>query len=142
MVVPNGKGGEEAMRLSLEDAKIEPGKIDYINLHGTFTEIGDTVEIEAIKNVFGANPPAFSSTKLMTGHELRAAGSQKAILCILMLQSNFMAPNINLEDPDPIVNNLPILRSTRNAEIDWVLSNLFGFGGTNCGLVFAHPDAV
>ena len=130
------------MRLSLEDAKIEPGQIDYINLHGTSTPIGDTVEVEAIKNVFGANLPAFSSTKSMTGHGLGAAGSQEAIFCILMLQGNFMAPNINLEDPDPIVNDLPILRTTRNGEIGWVLSNSFGFGGTNCSLVFAHPDAI
>lgn len=142
MVVPNGKGGENAMRLSLEDAKIDPMQIDYINLHGTSTPVGDTIEVEAIKNVFGANPPAFSSTKSMTGHGLGAAGSQEAIFCILMLQGNFMAPNINLEDPDPIVNDLPILRATRNAKIGWVLSNSFGFGGTNCSLVFAHPDTI
>ena len=142
MVVPNGKGGEAAMRLSLADAKIETRQIDYINLHGTSTPIGDTVEVEAIQNVFGINPPAFSSTKSMTGHVLGAAGAQEAIFCILMLQGNFMAPNINLDDPDPIVNDMPILRVTQNAEVGWVLSNSFGFGGTNCSLVLAHPDAI
>jgi len=142
MVVPNGVGGEEAMRLSLEDAKINANQIDYVNLHGTSTPVGDTVEVEAIKNVFGSAIPAFSSTKSMTGHGLGAAGVQEAIFCILMMQGGFLAPNINLEDPEPLVADLPIVRQSEKAQIGWALSNSFGFGGTNCSLIFNHPDAM
>ena len=142
MVVPNGIGGEEAMRLSLEDAKINADQIDYVNLHGTSTPVGDTVEVEAIKNVFGSAIPAFSSTKSMTGHGLGAAGAQEAIFCILMMQGGFLAPNINLEDPEPLVADLPIVRQSKKAQISWALSNSFGFGGTNCSLIFNHPDAM
>ncbi len=142
MVVPNRIGGEEAMRLSLEDAKIVADQIDYVNLHGTSTPVGDTVEVEAIKNVFGSAIPAFSSTKSMTGHGLGAAGVQEAIFCILMMQGGFLAPNINLEDPEPLVADLPIVRQSEKAQIGWALSNSFGFGGTNCSLIFNHPDAM
>ncbi len=142
MVVPNRIGGEEAMRLSLEDADITSDQIDYVNLHGTSTPVGDTVEVEAIQNVFGARVPPFSSTKSMTGHGLGAAGVQEAIFCILMMQGGFLAPNINLEDPEPLVDDLPVVRKSENATIGWALSNSFGFGGTNCSLVFTHPDNV
>ena len=140
MVVPNRIGGEMAMRLSLEDAQITPAQIDYVNLHGTSTPVGDTVEVQAVRNVFGSVVPPFSSTKSMTGHGLGAAGAQEAIFCILMMQSGFLAPNINLEDPEPLVDDLPIVRKTEMAKVGWALSNSFGFGGTNCSLVFAHPD--
>jgi 3-oxoacyl-[acyl-carrier-protein] synthase-1 len=140
MVVPNRIGGEMAMRLSLEDAQITPAQIEYVNLHGTSTPVGDTVEVQAIRNVFGSLVPPFSSTKSMTGHGLGAAGAQEAIFCILMMQSGFLAPNINLEDPEPLVDDLPIVRKTEMAKVGWALSNSFGFGGTNCSLVFAHPD--
>lgn len=142
MVVPNRIGGEEAMRLSLEDANITSDQIDYVNLHGTSTPVGDTVEVEAIQNVFGARMPPFSSTKSMTGHGLGAAGVHEAIFCILMMQGDFLAPNINLEDPEPLVDDLPVVRKSENATIGWALSNSFGFGGTNCSLVFKHPDNV
>ncbi len=142
MVVPNRIGGEEAMRLSLEDANITSDQIDYVNLHGTSTPVGDTVEVEAIQNVFGARMPPFSSTKSMTGHGLGAAGVHEAIFCILMMQGGFLAPNINLEDPEPLVDDLPVVRKSENATIGWALSNSFGFGGTNCSLVFTHPDNV
>ena len=142
MVVPNRIGGEEAMRLSLEDADITSDQIDYVNLHGTSTPVGDTVEVEAIQNVFGARVPPFSSTKSMTGHGLGAAGVQEAIFCILMMQGGFLAPNINLEDPEPLVDDLPVVRKSENATIGWALSNSFGFGGTNCSLVFTHRDNV
>ena len=142
MVVPNRIGGEEAMRLSLEDADITSDQIDYVNLHGTSTPVGDTVEVEAIQNVFGARMPPFSSTKSMTGHGLGAAGVHEAIFCILMMQGGFLAPNINLEDPEPLVDDLPVVRKSENATIGWALSNSFGFGGTNCSLVFTHPDNV
>ncbi len=140
MVVPNGTGAEASMTLALEDAGIGRERIDYINLHGTSTPIGDATEVEAIRAVFGENPPHFSSTKSMTGHALGAAGALEAIFCILMMQDNFMAPNINLDDPDPVVADLPIVRETQKAELAWALSNSFGFGGTNCSLVFSHPE--
>ena len=140
MVVPNRIGGEMAMRLSLEDAQITPAQIEYVNLHGTSTPVGDTVEVQAIRNVFGSLVPPFSSTKSMTGHGLGAAGAQEAIFCLLMMQGGFLAPNINLEDPEPLVDDLPIVRKTEMAKVGWALSNSFGFGGTNCSLVFAHPD--
>ncbi len=139
MVVPNGNGAEAAMKLALQDARIDRETIDYINLHGTSTPVGDAREIEAIRSVFGSKVPPFSSTKSMTGHGLGAAGAQEAIFCILMMQEDFMAPNINLEDPDPIVADLPIVRETREAELARTLSNSFGFGGTNCSLILAHP---
>ncbi len=127
------------MRLAIEDAGITPDRIDYINLHGTATPVGDMVEMEAVKRVFGSKVPAFSSTKSMTGHGLGAAGAHEAIFSILMMHDNFLAPNINLEDPEPIVDDLPVVRETKKAEPAWVLSNSFGFGGTNCGLVFSRP---
>ena len=140
MVVPNRIGGEAAMRLSLEDAGITSDQIDYVNLHGTSTPVGDTVEVEAIQNIFGARMPPFSSTKSMTGHGLGAAGVHEAIFCMLMMQGGFLAPNINLEDPEPLVDDLPVVRKSENATIGWALSNSFGFGGTNCSLIFSHPD--
>ena len=139
MVVPNQIGAETAMRLSLDDAGISQEQVQYINLHGTSTPVGDLKEIQAIVSVFGSKLPAFSSTKSMTGHGLGAAGAQEAIFCILMMQAGFLAPNINLEDPEPIVGDLPVVRETQPAEIGWALSNSFGFGGTNCSLVFSHP---
>ena len=78
----------------------------------------------------------------MTGHGLGAAGVQEAIFCILMMQGGFLAPNINLEDPEPLVADLPIVRQSEKAQIGWALSNSFGFGGTNCSLIFNHPDAM
>jgi len=140
MVAPNGKGAAAAMRLAAEDAGIGLDRIEYINLHGTSTPVGDLKEIEAIRSVFGAKTPPFSSTKSMTGHALGAAGSLEAIFCILMMQNNFLAPNINLDDPEPVVADMPVVRQTQNAEIGWALSNSFGFGGTNCSLIFSHPD--
>jgi 3-oxoacyl-[acyl-carrier-protein] synthase-1 len=140
MVVPNGKGAVAAMELALLDAGVERQRIDYINLHGTSTPAGDIREIEAIRSVFDAAVPPFSSTKSMTGHALGAAGALEAIFCILMMQDNFLAPNINLENPEPLVAELPVVRQTRKAELAWTMSNSFGFGGTNCSLIFSHPD--
>jgi 3-oxoacyl-[acyl-carrier-protein] synthase I len=140
MVVPNGKGAIAAMELALRDAGIERQRIDYINLHGTSTPVGDLREIESICSVFGPAVPPFSSTKSMTGHALGAAGALEAIFCILMMQDNFLAPNINLDHPEPLVAELPVVRETRKAELAWTMSNSFGFGGTNCSLVFSHPD--
>jgi 3-oxoacyl-[acyl-carrier-protein] synthase-1 len=140
MVAPNGIGAEASMRAALTDAGLRPGDIDYVNLHGTSTPLGDGVEMEAVKRVFGVDLPPFSSTKSMTGHALGAAGSQEAIFCILMMKDKFLAPNINLENPDPVIEGLPIVTSSRSAEPRYALSNSFGFGGTNCTLIIGHAD--
>jgi 3-oxoacyl-[acyl-carrier-protein] synthase I len=140
MVVPNGKGAAAAMELALQDAGIDRQRIDYINLHGTSTPAGDVREIEAIRAVFGGHVPPFSSTKSMTGHALGAAGAMEAIFCILMMWDDFLAPNVNLDNPEPIVADLPVVRQTQKAELAWTMSNSFGFGGTNCSLVLSRPD--
>jgi len=140
MVSPNGIGAESAMNLAMADAGVAKDEIDYINLHGTSTPVGDLVELEAILRVFGKNVPAFSSTKSMTGHGLGAAGVQEAIFSVLMMQERFLAPNINLEDPEPLVGDLPVVRSTTEGTPTLALSNSFGFGGTNCSLVLSHPE--
>ena len=140
MVVPNQIGAEAAMQLALQDANVSPTQIDYINLHGTSTPVGDLAEIRALQTVFTKDLPPFSSTKSMTGHGLGAAGAQEAIFCLLMMQEGFLAPNINLENPEPIVADLPVVRETQPAKLQRVLSNSFGFGGTNCSLVFAHAE--
>jgi 3-oxoacyl-[acyl-carrier-protein] synthase-1 len=142
MVAPSGFGAEHSMNGAIADAGIVKSDIGYVNLHGTSTPIGDAIEVEAVKRVFGGNVPPFSSTKSMTGHALGAAGSIEAIFCLLMMQEKFLAPNINLEDPDPVVAGLPIIAQTTGAEVRYALSNSFGFGGTNCSLVLAHPDTA
>ena len=135
MVVPNGVGAQQAMNAALVDAELQTTDIDYINLHGTSTPVGDTAELKGVINVFGNDVPAFSSTKSMTGHALGAAGSQEAIFTILMIKNGFLAANINLDDPDDLVGDLPIVRTTQTADIKYALSNSFGFGGTNCSIV-------
>jgi 3-oxoacyl-[acyl-carrier-protein] synthase-1 len=139
MVAPSGMGAERSMKLAIEDAQINPQDVGYINLHGTSTPIGDVIELEAVKRVFGKHVPPFSSTKSMTGHGLGAAGAQEAIFCILMMREKFLAPNINLDQPDPALEGLPIVAETTTAAFKFALSNSFGFGGTNCSLVLALP---
>jgi 3-oxoacyl-[acyl-carrier-protein] synthase-1 len=138
MVAPNGIGAEAAMRLALEDSGVVRERIDYINLHGTSTPLGDLIEIQAIRNVFGSRVPSLSSTKSMTGHGLGVAGAQEAIFCLLMLQDGFVAPNINLEDPEPAIADLPVPRTAERKPLQIALSNSFGFGGTNCALVLSR----
>ena len=138
MVAPSGIGAEAAMRLALEDAGTAREQIDYINLHGTSTPVGDTIEVEAICRVFGRRVPPLSSTKSMTGHGLGAAGAHEAIFCLLMLQEGFIAPSINLEDPEPIIADLRVPRTAERRPIQTALSNSFGFGGTNCTLVLSR----
>lgn len=135
MVVPNGVGAERAMRAAIADAGLQNSDIGYLNLHGTSTMVGDTAELKGVINVFGDATPPFSSTKSMTGHALGAAGSQEAIFCMLMMQEGFLAPNINLEKPDPLLDGLPIVRETQSSSVNFALSNSFGFGGTNCSLI-------
>jgi 3-oxoacyl-[acyl-carrier-protein] synthase-1 len=109
--------------------------ITYINTHGTSTPVGDTKELWAVQQVFGDHVPFISSTKSMTGHSLGAAGVQEAIYCLLMMQNKFMTPSINIDTLDPVAEGMPILRETKeNVEFETVLSNSFGFGGTNCTL--------
>jgi 3-oxoacyl-[acyl-carrier-protein] synthase-1 len=139
MVAPNGIGAERAMRAALNDAQINPDQVGYINLHGTSTPLGDVIELDAVKRVFGENVPPFSSTKSMTGHGLGAAGAHEAIFCILMMQHDFLAPNINLDNPDPAIGKLPIVSETQSAKLSCTLTNSFGFGGTNCSLIITRP---
>ena len=110
--------------------------IDYINTHGTSTPVGDTKELEAIKEVFGEKVPRFSSSKSMCGHSLGATGVNEAIHCMLMLESDFIAPSINVVDLDPAAEGMPLVTERAdNAGIKTVMSNSFGFGGTNATLV-------
>jgi len=134
MVAPSGEGAQRCMQLALRNVK-DP--IDYINTHGTSTPLGDTVELEAIANVFGEQRPRLSSTKSLTGHSLGATGVQEAIYCLLMMQHGFVTGSKNITELDPKATNANIIQQTENAELRTVLSNSFGFGGTNASLVFS-----
>jgi len=129
MVAPSGDGAVACMRLALDGLD---GGIDYINTHGTSTPVS---ELRAMRAVFGAAMPPFSSTKSLTGHALGATSVHEAIFCLLMLQHQFIAGSINVENVDPHADDLPLVRQTRPAQLDTVLSNSFGFGGTNASLV-------
>jgi len=134
MVAPSGEGAQRCMNLAM--ATVDD-RIDYINTHGTSTPVGDVKELEAIREVFGDDIPPFGSTKSMCGHSLGATGAQEAIHCILMLTHDFIAPSINVEDPDPAVEGMPLVTKTvENAGLRTAMSNSFGFGGTNATLVF------
>jgi len=133
MVAPKADGVARAMRIALREADT---KIDYINTHGTSTVAGDLVELDAIREVFGENPPYISSTKGLTGHSIGAAAVHEAIYCLLMMERGFIAGCVNLEEPDPAIRGLPILDKTRKATLGAVMSNSLGFGGTNASLVF------
>lgn len=132
MVAPSGEGAVRCMRQALRDID---GPIDYINTHGTSTVLGDNKELEAIREVFGDKCPPISSTKSMTGHALGAAGVNEAIYCLLMMQNNFIAPSINVDRLDDFAANFDIVTSKRDVELNTVLSNSFGFGGTNASLI-------
>lgn len=132
---PNVDGPSRAMKKALEQANLTPSEIDYVNAHATSTLVGDANEAKAILNVFGANGPAVSSTKSMTGHECWMAGASEVVYSMLMMQHSFVAPNINLENPDEDAAKLNIVKKTLNKKIDVFLSNSFGFGGTNSALI-------
>ena len=136
MVAPSGEGAVACMRQAIAGLQ---GPIDYINTHGTSTPVGDVPELHALRTVFGqhgdAGVPPFSSTKSLTGHSLGATGVQEAIYCLLMLQKGFIAGSANVETPDAAVGELPLVTATREAPLNQVLSNSFGFGGTNACLV-------
>ncbi|PTW63252.1 3-oxoacyl-[acyl-carrier-protein] synthase I [Breoghania corrubedonensis] len=134
MVAPSGEGAARCMKLALSTVDCP---VDYINPHATSTPIGDAKEIEAIRDVFGDKIPPISATKSLTGHSLGAAGVQEAIYSILMMNNNFIAKSANIEELDPAFADMPIVRDRiDNARIDCVLSNGFGFGGTNASVVF------
>ncbi len=132
---PNIDGPSRAMLKAIKQANIESSAIDYVNAHATSTPIGDANEAKAIFNVFGENGPYVSSTKSMTGHECWMAGASEVIYSILMMQNNFIAPNINLEEPDEDASKLNLVSKTLDKKIDVFLSNSFGFGGTNSALI-------
>ncbi len=134
MVAPSGEGAIRCMKMATAELK-DP--VDYINTHGTSTKVGDAKEVEAIQAVFGDNVPMFSSTKSMTGHSLGAAGVQEAIYSLLMLQHKFVAPSINVEHTSEVLKNLPLVTKVRDFDLKTVMSNSFGFGGTNASLVFS-----
>ncbi|MBT8039787.1 MAG: beta-ketoacyl-ACP synthase I [Gammaproteobacteria bacterium] len=137
MVAPTGEGAVRCMRQALETVD---APIDYINTHGTSTPVGDVAELDAIREVFGDKSPAISSSKSLCGHSLGAAGVQEAIHCLLMMEHGFMAASANIEELDPAAEGLDVLRERRDdSTLNTVMSNNFGFGGTNAVLVLGKP---
>ncbi len=135
MVAPSGDGATRSMQMAMETVD-QP--IDYLNTHGTSTPAGDIVEIDATRTVFGSDFPRFSSTKSLTGHSLGAAGVHEAIYSLIMLNDGFIAGSANVESPDPGVSGLPLITEKTDIQLNRVMSNSFGFGGTNVSLVFAR----
>jgi 3-oxoacyl-[acyl-carrier-protein] synthase-1 len=134
MVAPSGEGAIRCMQMAL--STVEGGTVDYINTHGTSTPVGDSKEAGGIKAVFGDKVPRISSTKSMSGHSLGAAGVHEMVYCLLMMQGDFIAPSINITELDEAVADLPIVRERQdNAGLTRIMSNSFGFGGTNATLV-------
>jgi 3-oxoacyl-[acyl-carrier-protein] synthase-1 len=139
MVAPNGEGAVRCMRMALDGVK---APVDYINPHATSTPIGDLKEIEAIREVFGTKCPPISATKSLTGHSLGAAGAQEAIYSLLMMNNGFICESANIETMDSVFTDIPIVRERLdNVSLGCVLSNSFGFGGTNASIVLKHVDA-
>ena len=134
MVQPSGEGAVRCMRQALGDIPLQD--IDYLNTHGTSTPVGDSRELDAVREVFGDALPAFSSTKSLTGHSLGAAGVHEALYCLLMMRGGFITPSAHIERLDPAAEGLPLVRERREGvRLDTVMSNSFGFGGTNATLV-------
>ncbi len=133
MVAPSGEGAERCMKMALQTVDTP---IDYLNTHGTSTPVGDLAELKAIRAVFGDKAPAISSTKSLSGHSLGAAGAQEAIYCLIMLANDFVTASANIETLDPEAEGLPIVQKRiDNAGLKTIMSNSFGFGGTNASLV-------
>ena len=138
MVQPSGEGATRCMNMALKTTRNKP---DYINTHGTSTPVGDIKELEAIKETFKENVPKISSTKSLTGHSLGAAGVQEAIYCLLMMENKFISVSANIENMDERAKNFPIVtKAEKDIELKSVMSNSFGFGGTNATLVFEKLD--
>jgi 3-oxoacyl-[acyl-carrier-protein] synthase-1 len=139
MVAPSGEGALRCMRMALATVK---APVDYINPHATSTPVGDLKEIEAIRTLFGDACPPISATKSLTGHSLGAAGVQEAIYSLLMMKGGFICESANIDNLDPAFADMPIMRQRRDGvELGCVLSNSFGFGGTNASIVLKHLDA-
>lgn len=138
MVAPSGEGAVRCMKMAMHGVDTP---IDYLNSHGTSTPVGDVKELAAIREVFGDKSPAISATKAMTGHSLGAAGVQEAIYSLLMLEHGFIAPSINIEELDEQAAGLNIVTETTDRELTTVMSNSFGFGGTNATLVMRKLKA-
>ena len=135
MVRPSGEGAERCMQMALKNFN---GEIDYLNAHGTSTPAGDITELMAIKNVFDEKLPKIGSTKSLTGHSLGAAGVHEAIYCILMMNNDFICPSANIKNLDPEAKDYPIvIEAINDCTLNHVMSNSFGFGGTNCSLIFS-----
>jgi 3-oxoacyl-[acyl-carrier-protein] synthase-1 len=132
MVAPSGDGAIACMKQAMETVD---APIDYINTHGTSTPVGDMQEVRAMQVLFGDQVPPFSSTKSLTGHSLGATGAQEAIYCLIMLNKGFIAGSANVDTPDDSLGTMPLVTKTRDAQLTTVLSNSFGFGGTNASLV-------
>ena len=141
MVAPSGEGAVRCMRMALAGLNGTPvGDIDYLNTHGTSTPAGDIVELQAVSEAFGGKVPPLSSTKALSGHSLGAASVHEAIYSLLMMRDGFIAGSANIESLDPKAEGFPVVRESRDAQLRTVMSNSFGFGGTNASLVFARPD--
>jgi 3-oxoacyl-[acyl-carrier-protein] synthase-1 len=138
MVAPSGEGAARCMRLALEGAGGR--RIDYLNPHGTGTPVGDSKEMQAVREVFDGAMPLISSTKSLTGHSLGAAGAQEAIYSLLMMKHGFAAESAHIDTLDPEFTDLPILRERKDVELENVMSNSFGFGGTNGCLILSRYD--
>lgn len=138
MVAPSGEGAVRCMKLAMEG--LGGRKIDYLNPHGTSTPVGDVKEMQAVRDTFGSAAPFISSTKSLTGHSLGAAGAQEAIYSLLMLNNDFMAKSAHIETLDPAFADMPILMDRRDGAFETVMSNSFGFGGTNGCLVMTRAD--
>ena len=137
MVAPSGEGAVRCMRMAMQGH--EHRKVDYLNTHGTSTPLGDVTELDAVREVFGTDLPPISSTKALSGHSLGAASVHEAIYCLLMMRDGFIAGSANIERLDERAEGFPIVRESRDAQLDLVMSNSFGFGGSNSTLVFARP---
>ncbi|WDM68215.1 beta-ketoacyl-ACP synthase I [Xanthomonas cucurbitae] len=135
MVAPSGEGAVRCMRMAMQDLD---RPIDYLNTHGTSTPLGDVTELGAVREVFGDHVPPLSSTKALSGHSLGSASVHEAIYCLLMLRDGFMAGSAHIDELDPRAEGFPILRQTQDARLNTVMSNSFGFGGTNGTLVFGR----
>jgi len=139
MVAPSGEGAVRCMKMALQGVNIP---VDYVNPHATATPVGDAKEIEALREVFGAKCPPISATKSLTGHSLGAAGVQEAIYSLLMMNNGFICESAHIQNIDPAFADMPIVRERKdNVKLGCVLSNSFGFGGTNASLVFKRLDA-
>lgn len=135
MVAPSGEGAVRCMRMALEGVA---APLDYLNTHGTSTPLGDVIELDAIRNALGDALPPISSTKALSGHSLGAASVHEAIYCLLMMRDGFIAGSANIETLDEGAAAFPIVQTSRDAKLDTVMSNSFGFGGTNASLVFGR----